>query len=135
MQAGGLGHTMSMWWGMLDWRVWLPGLMGTMISSSQAGCSTLAMYRHSPLYAADHSGSATGTACAARVLLVCLTHTSQLQEQAMYAASTTMLEAYGAVAGAACTSPPHQNHRRLQSSVTKSFMMSRYVHCYSHASR
>ena len=61
----GPGQTMSMWCGMLGWRVWLPGLMGTMISSSQAGCSTLAMYRHSPLYAADHSGSATGTAYAA----------------------------------------------------------------------
>ena len=54
---------MSMWCGMLGLRAELPGLTGTMISSSQAGCSTLAMYRHSPLYAADHSGSATGTAC------------------------------------------------------------------------
>ena len=41
----------------------LPLLTGTMTASSQAGCSTLATYRHSPLYAADHSGSASGTAC------------------------------------------------------------------------
>ena len=67
---------MSMWCGMLGWRVWLPGLMGTMSSSSQAGCSTLAMYRHSPLYAADHSGSATGTACAAHLLSAYMAHTS-----------------------------------------------------------
>ena len=67
---------MSMWCGMLGSRVWLPGLMGTMSSSSQAGCSTLAMYRHSPLYAADHSGSATGTACAAHLLSAYMAHTS-----------------------------------------------------------
>ncbi len=56
-------RTRRVWEGMLARRAWLPGLTGTTIASSQAGCSTRTMYRHRPLNAADHSGSATGTAC------------------------------------------------------------------------
>lgn len=52
--------------GMLAFCWLLPRLTGTVTASSQAGCSTRAIYRHSPLYAADHSGSASGTACRAQ---------------------------------------------------------------------